>query len=390
MTNNAYHSSLNGISEILNVASNPDILSFAGGVPDHTLFPLEALISPLKKNALAQNSLQYAKAEGYDPLRYLLLQRFSASTVDLKSIIIVSGSQQALDLIGKLFIQPGARVIVTRPTYLGALMSFSAYQPKFIDIECDEEGIDLNTLEVALTKGAAFIYLNPDFQNPTGMSFSSKRRHDVVKLASKYRTPIIEDSAYQQLNYSQKYFPSLSTYADASWNPVLHVGTFSKTIAPGLRLGWIIAQPAWIKSLSMLKQSSDLYTGLMNQILVEKFLETSFETHLFQIQLAYKKKRDCMLEQLALYMPKTVLWSYPEGGFFIWLELPKRLDGQLFCKEALTSLSVAAVPGSYFYSSNPKLNTVRLSFSTCSLGEIKEGIKRLGFLIEKLVAKNEK
>lgn len=380
------------IREVLKVISQSDIISFAGGVPDPSLFPLKTLENAFKciisdPNRF-QQALQYAKSEGYDPLRAKIAKELSseASSVTQDSILITSGAQQGLDLLGKTLINPSSRIIVTHPTYLGAVQTFSLYQPCFVSVKCDQEGIILEDLEAELLKGAAFVYLIPDFQNPTGLTFSINRRKAIVELSIKYGVPIIEDAAYRSLNYNELQLPTLISYYGTENNiaPIIHLGTVSKIVAPGLRIGWIATHHSLIERLTVAKQADDLFVNIMNQMVLEKVLDEGIDSHLASLRAIYRERRDVMLRALSKYMPKEVSWTKPNGGFFIWLTLPSHLNGRTCFAQAIEKAQVAVVPGQSFYADKSVENTVRLSFSTNSIDKIEEGIHRLAQVIYEL------
>src|SRR4051794_35396341 len=360
------------IRELLKLIDQPDIISFAGGIPDPELFPREAIAEAYRavfeSNDQWAAALQYSVSEGYRPLREWIAAYHvgQGASVEPDEVVITSGSQQGLDFLGKLLISPGDPVAVTRPTYLGALQAFSPYQPRYLTVPIDEDGLRPDLLEPLLAQRPKFLYLVPDFQNPNGITLSAERRTAVLDLCARHGVPIIEDAAYTELRYSGAPLPSLLALDRARGSDdaiVIHAGTFSKTIAPALRIGWVAAPRAVIAKLVLIKQAGDLHTGTINQIVMHRVAETVFERQVQRVRQAYRERRDAMLQALADFLPAGVSWTRPDGGMFVWLELPDGIDGAALLERAVREARVAFVPGAAFHPDRTGANTIRLSFS---------------------------
>lgn len=387
------------IREILKIINRPNLISFAGGVPDPTLFPqteiAEAYQRILTDSATLSQALQYSISEGYLPLREWICQHMGQQgiTLDPDNILITNGSQQGLEFVGKLLINPGDTLVVANPSYLGSFQAFSAYEPEYTGLPMDDEGISMAALEDALKTRPKFIYLVPDFQNPTGMTLSLARRQQLVDLAAQYEVPILEDCAYEQLRYEGESLPSLLT-VDAQMRHnehqgsydggVIYAGTFSKTIAPALRVGWIAAPKAVIQKLVLVKQASDLHSSTINQMVVHDVVSHHYAGQIQKLRHAYRERRDAMLSALDRYGSTEMNWTYPMGGMFIWLDLPQHIDATQLLQTSLDEANVAFVPGSPFFADRTSgKNTCRLSFSTPKPDAIHMGIERLSALIER-------
>jgi len=383
------------IRELLKITEQPGVISFAGGLPSPDAFPLQRFEEACHKVIAEQSahSLQYGRTEGYEPLRDWIAANMSRYGVHarLDNVMITSGAQQALDLIGKLFIDRGDRVLVEAPTYLGALQAFNAYGAEYFSVPIDSDGIRTDLVEEPLRSNPKFMYLLPNFQNPAGTTLSEGRRHELVLLADKYGVPIIEDDPYGQLRYEGEHIPPLividrenlrrdSGYAIGN---VIYLGTFSKTIAPGLRLGWIVAPPDVIAKLVQLKQSTDLHTSTFTQHVAYEVVRDGFlEQHVKVIRNLYRERRDVMLEALKEFFPPEVKWTHPQGGLFLWVTLPQSLDSRQIL-EAAVAQSVVFVPGNSFYAIPGKMDHhMRLNFSNAAPELIREGIRRLGLAVE--------
>lgn len=388
------------VRELLKLTEQPEIISFAGGLPAPEVFPVaefqEACQSVLEK--LGSRALQYGATEGYTPLREMIARHTSryGITVGPENILITTGSQQALDLIGKTFINPGDHVLVESPTYLGALQAWNAYQTEYVTVPLDDDGMKTDELEAALRVSPKFIYALPNFQNPAGVTLSLERRHKLIELADHYGVPIIEDDPYGQLRYVGNHLLPLvvldnqfqkNGHAPYAGN-VIYLSTFSKTLAPGLRLGWIIAPAEVIEKLVLAKQGADLHTSTFNQIVAYEVAKGGFlDQHVRHIRNVYRERRDAMLAALDKYFPKEVRWTKPQGGLFLWVVLPERLDCFKLLDEAIKE-KVAFVPGCAFYADESGRNTMRLNFSYVRPEVIEEGIKRLGRVIEVALKKD--
>lgn len=376
------------IRELLKLTEQPDIISFAGGLPAPELFPVEkikqACTSVLDEDGRA--ALQYSTTEGYLPLRKTIAERAKklGLNIDASKVLITSGSQQGLDFSGKIFINEGDVVICESPSYLGALNAFNAYLPKYVEIQMDEDGMIMEELESALkaNPNAKFIYTIPDFQNPTGRTLSLERRKRLMELATEYEIPVIEDNPYGELRFEGEILPSLKCFDPKGL--VIHLGTFSKILAPGMRLGWVIAEPELLNKYNMVKQGADLQTSTISQRDVHKFFSMfDIEEHIEKIKSVYSKRRDLMIETIEKEFPEGVKCTHPDGGLFAWVTFPKNIDGSELLKKALEQ-KVAFVPGEPFYPNGGNANHGRLNYSNMPEDRIVEGIKRLAKVLKTL------
>src|SRR5690348_7433507 len=379
------------IRELLKITQRPEVISFAGGLPAPEVFPVERFQEACHKVLTANGSLalQYGATEGYEPLREMIAQNMARYGIraNVDNVLITSGSQQALDLIGKLLINSGDRVLVEAPTYLGALQAFNVYGAEYVSVPIDEDGLRTDLLEASLRSGPKFMYILPNFQNPGGTTLSEGRRHELVLLADKYGIPIIEDDPYGQLRYEGEHLPSLlvidreNLRRDNGYSigNVIYLSTFSKTLAPGLRLGWIVAPGEVISKLVQLKQGADLHTSTFNQIVAYEVARDGFlDEHVRLIRRVYRERRDVMLEALQEFFPEECTWTRPQGGLFLWVTLPLGLYANELFKTALEE-NVAFVPGESFYAVPDELGErqLRLNFSNATPEKIREGIRRL-------------
>ncbi len=375
------------IREILKVTERPEIISFAGGLPAPKGFPVDA-INTAFDNVLNQNgrsALQYGPTEGYAPLRAWVAQdlaRVGANDVSPEEVLIVSGSQQALDMLGKLFIDPGSKVLVESPSYLGALQSFSLFEPTYQAVPTDLGGLIPEGLTDERVQDARFIYALPNFQNPTGTTLNLERRKALVQRCAQANVPIIEDDPYGDLRYAGEDLPGLLGLGRAAGATVIRLGTFSKVLAPGLRLGYIVAPQPIIAKLVQIKQATDLHTATLTQMAVYETIKSGFlKTHLPAVRELYKQQCGYMLKAMQEFFPAGVTWTKPEGGMFLWVTLPAHIDSNELLQRAIQS-KVAFVPGEPFYAGvTPQTNTLRLSFVTVPEEKIREGIATLGRLI---------
>jgi len=374
------------IREILKVASNPNIVSFAGGLPNPTLFPIKELEESAarvfkEKGMLA---LQYAATEGFLPLREFIADRYKHRynlDISANQILITNGSQQALDLIGKLFINEGDTVLLERPSYLGALQCLSMFQPRFAEVNLEPDGINTQGLESQLQQNLAkLFYCIPNFQNPTGIQYSLEKREEVARILGNYETLIIEDDPYGEISFTDETFPPLYTYLPEQ---TILLGSFSKTIAPGLRLGWMVANPEIIKRATIIKQASDLHSGNLTQYILQDYLtHNNLDSHIRNIQSAYKKQCDVMLECLKNEFPKDVSFTESKGGMFTWLTLPEGFSSRDLLQKALEN-NIIFVPGDTFYACKPDFRTLRLNYSNVEEKAIRKAMKKLGGLIKR-------
>ncbi len=381
------------IRELLKLLDQPDIISFAGGIPDPRLFA-EADIQEAYKYVLTENAdaaLQYSTSEGYEPLRKWIANYMADIGVPCSpdNIMMVSGSQQALDYIGKLFLSPNDTALVMRPTYLGALQSFNAYEANYDHIDpLHGNRTPQSFRESAEAAGGRvkFAYLTPDFANPTGETVPHEGRQKLLELADELDIPVIEDSAYQGLRYDgDNVLPIIAMDIARSGSiekaRTIYCGSFSKTMAPGLRLGWICGPKDVIRKLVLIKQASDLHTPTINQMVMFRVVDRIFDGQVKKIRVAYHHRRDRMLSALDKYMPSSVTWTRPEGGMFIWVTVREGLDAAELLAKSLESERVAFVPGKAFFADGTGKNTMRLSYSLASDEEIDQGIMRLARLI---------
>ncbi|HUH59607.1 MAG TPA: PLP-dependent aminotransferase family protein [Candidimonas sp.] len=375
------------IREILKVTERPEVISFAGGLPAPGGFPVDVINNAfdhvLQSNGRA--ALQYGPTEGYAPLRAWVaedLKRVGAADVSPDEVLIVSGSQQALDMLGKLFIDPGSKVLVEAPSYLGALQSFSLFEPRYQAVPTDAGGLIPEALTDKLAAGARFIYALPNFQNPTGLTLDLRRRQALVERCAALQIPIIEDDPYGELRYAGEALPGLLGLGRAAGATVIRLGTFSKVLAPGLRLGYIVAPKPIISKLVQIKQATDLHTASVTQMAVYETIKDGFlTTHLPMVRELYKKQCGFMLDAMDTHFPSTVTWTRPEGGMFIWVTLPAHIDATELLARAIER-NVAFVPGAPFFAGvEPQVNTLRLSFVTVSEAKIREGIAILASLL---------
>ena len=388
------------IRELLKLTEQPDIISFAGGLPAPEVFPVkefqEACNAVLEKHGA--QALQYSTTEGYKPLREMIARHNARYSVEVTAdnILITSGSQQALDFIGRLFVNRGDYIVVESPTYLGALQAWNAYGAQYISVPMDEDGMIVDELESALRKGPKFIYVLPNFQNPSGATLSLERRIKLVELADKYGVPIVEDDPYGQLRYEGENIPSVVSLDSDFRGPngghysgnVIYLSTFSKLLAPGLRLAWVIAPPEVIRKLVMAKQAADLHTSSFNQYVAYEVAKEGFlDEHVKFIRDIYKERRDVMLEMMEEMFPPGVSWTHPQGGMFLWGILPEHMDAADALKIAIER-KVAFVPGAAFHANGGGANTMRINFSYSSPDTIREGITRMGTVLKELVNKN--
>lgn len=381
------------IRELLKLLDQPDILSFAGGIPDPGLFPADRIQAAydaiLADPVQAPVALQYSVSEGYLPLRRWIVERMALYGVpcDEHNILITAGSQQGLDLLGKLFLTRGDTVMVARPTYLGALQAFNAYEPDYLDLPAGALTGEAD-LE-ALMAGRAphpLGYFVPDFANPTGESLTLPQREALLDLAQALDMTLIEDAAYRELRFDGEPLPTLLALDIARSGSIeaartLFCGTFSKTISPALRIGWVCGPRAVIEKLVLLKQGGDLHVSTVNQMAAYGAVAEGYEQHLGMLRSAYGAKAHTTLQALERHMPPGVTWSRPEGGMFVWLWLPEGMDGKALLERALMEERVAFVPGEPFFAEVPAANAIRLSYSLPSDAEIDDGVRRLAGLI---------
>jgi 2-aminoadipate transaminase len=390
------------IRELLKLTDRPDVISFGGGLPAPELFPVEAFAEASRKVLQEQGSraLQYSTTEGYGPLREFIVERMSRYGIpaNVDNVLLTSGSQQALDMIGKILINPGDMILTEEPTYLGALQAWRAYQADFVTVPLDDDGISTGKrLEEALCAGPKFMYILPNFHNPGGVTLALDRRRRIVEIADQYGLPIIEDDPYGQLRFEGDHLPPLlvldadrlnhDDYGNGNGDGyfrrgnVIYLSTFSKTLAPGLRLGWIVAPEEVIHRCVMAKQGMDLHTSTFDQMVTYEVARDGFiDEHVREIRRVYRERRDLMLEMLEQHFPPEARWTRPQGGLFLWVTLPAEIDTAELLPRAVEN-NVAYVPGSAFYPGSEPNSSFRLNFSNARPEQIEAGMRRLGEVV---------
>ena len=379
------------VRELLKLTAHPEVISFAGGLPAPEVFPVREFEAAAARvlSEHGPEALQYGVTEGWPKLREMIARHMAryGILVNFENILITSGSQQALDLIGKVFINPGDRILVEEPTYLGALQAWSAYQAEFIGVPIDQNGMLPYPLESGLRAGPKFIYALPNFQNPTGATLNMERRTELVRLADRSGVPLIEDDPYGQLRYEGAHLPPLVSIDASRRNGklysgnVIYLSTFSKTLAPGLRLAWVVAPVEVIERLAQAKQGSDLHTSTFVQMVAYEVARAGFlDRHVRHIRTVYRERRDAMLDALGRHFPAGIGWTKPQGGLFLWATLPPGIDASDVLKAALEQ-KVAFVPGANFFSDGSGTGTMRLNYSNSTPERIEEGIRRLGSVL---------
>jgi len=378
------------IREILKVTEMPDVISFAGGLPAPELFPVEQFARACQE-VLSEDgpaALQYSVTEGYPPLRQWVSE-YLGDTIHLKctpdQVLIISGSQQGLDLIGKVLLDPGDYVVLENPAYLGAIQAFSAYQARYLNVATDDQGIRTDDLARVLAQAhqrPKLLYLVPNFQNPSGITLSLERRKEVIDICATYGVPIFEDDPYGRLRYSGEHLPSIAALAEG--RNCIYMSTVSKTIAPGMRVAWLVMQDRLLyERVVPAKQAADLHTSSFTQRAVYAYARRpgAVEAHVKTMLPVYARRRDVMLRSLRDFMPDGCTWTHPDGGLFLWARMPEAVDTQ----ELLTLASrskVAFVPGAPFWVNRDVRNSMRLNFSNATDEMIVEGVRRLGDAIE--------
>jgi 2-aminoadipate transaminase len=372
------------IREILKVTERPGIISLAGGLPSADTFPVAAMREATERvlRDTPREALQYAASEGYAPLREWVAAEMSSHGVDADAdqVLITTGSQQGLDLVGKVLIDPASTVAVESPTYLGALQAFAPYEPTFVAVEGDEQGPLPEAMAVA--QGARFLYLLPNYQNPTGRCMSAARREAVVARAAALELPIVEDNPYGDLWFDEPPPPPLSALAQRAGADAVYLGSFSKVLAPGLRLGYIVAPRLLYPKLLQAKQAADLHTPGFNQRVVHEVIKGGFlREHVPTIRQRYKAQRDAMRAALEQHLGGLARWNAPVGGMFFWLELQPGIDATALLPQAVDA-GMAFVPGSTFFPQGGHQNTLRLSFVTVPPERITEGVVALARVLK--------
>ena len=380
------------IREFLALAGQPGITSFAGGYPDPTLFPIEQLhkiyddlLTPANASAL-----QYTASDGTPELRALVAGRLTADGMPCApdDVLITQGGQQGLDLVAKLFIDPGDVIVCERPTFLGALIAFNPCEPAYASVPMDDEGLDTEALEQVLrtTQRVKLIYTVPDFQNPTGRTMSLARRRRLVELADEFDVMVLEDTPYRELRYDGERLPSIKSL-DTSGR-VIHLGSFSKILAPGLRLGWVLAEPEIRENLSLLKLAADTQNGTLNMRAAAAYLSGfDIEAHIAGMLPTYRHQRDLMLASIEEHFPAGVRWTRPDGGLFTWVTFPEGLDTAAFQRDHLIPRAgVILVPSAPFFATEPEVNHARMSFSGVPDDRLVAGVTAMGGLLREVLA----
>ncbi len=377
------------IRELLKLAERPEIISFAGGLPAPELFPTEELakVSEVVLRESGRQALQYGPTDGFTPLREKIAKRMKVFgfETDAANILITSGSQQGLDFSARVFLNEGDIVICESPSYLGAINAFKACMPEFVEIATDENGMIMEDLEEVLKtrENVKMIYVIPDFQNPSGKTWSIERRKRLIELANEYDLPVIEDNPYGELRFEGEIPPSLKAFDTEG--RVVFLGTFSKTFSPGMRIGWVIADAPILQKYNFIKQGADLQSSTIAQREMDKYLEMyDLDAHIEKIKGVYRNRRDVMLEAIKEHFPSNVSYTYPEGGLFTWVVLPENINARDVMPKALEN-NVAFVPGGSFFPNGGNENTFRLNYSNMPEDKIKEGIARLGKVLKEMM-----
>jgi len=385
------------IRELLKVTAQPDVISFGGGFPAAELFPLERVKEACDK-VLTENgakALQYSQTEGYAPLREVIACNVSryGIKVSADNVLITTGSQQALDIIGRIFINRGDRVLTESPTYLGALQAWNAYGAVYETVISDDDGLCTDDLAKVIGSHIKFMYVLPNFQNPAGVTISLERRQKLVELADRYCVPIVEDDPYGQLRFEGEHLPpvvvmddSLRDKANLTYRGnVIYTSTVSKILAPGLRIGWVIAPNEVIKKMVQAKQGADLQCSTFDQYVAYELLQGDWmKDHIQMLRRVYKERRDAMLQAFEDFMPEGTTWTRPQGGLFLWLRLPEGCNATELFPIAVEE-KVAYVPGEPFYPNGGPLNTMRLNFSACNPETIRVGVERLARMVKRCI-----
>jgi len=383
------------IRELLKVLERPNVVSFAGGIPDPALFPVAevgaAYADVLSQPSAAGAGLQYSVSEGHAPLRQWIADDMGRLGVPCTpdNIVITNGSQQALEFLARLLISPGDTALVGMPTYLGALQAFAAYEPRYDELRPEQGNRTPDSYLAAAAKNGGAVklaYVVSDFANPTGETLSVAAREGLLDLAEHLDIPILEDAAYSALNFDGELRPSILALDAARCGSIeaartIYCGTFSKTLSPGLRVGWIVGSRALIRRLVLVKQASDLNSATLNQMVMHRLAETVYDRQVAAARVHYRRRRDRMLAALARHMPSGCRWSEPKGGLFVWLRLPNGRDSGALLGRAVEEAGVAFVPGAAFFFDRSGHDHLRLSFSLATEAEIDTGIARLAGLI---------
>ena len=380
------------IREILKVTQDSNVISFAGGLPNPKLFPVKELADACLKvlQEDGENVLQYSTTEGYLPLREYIAERYFLKRglqASPDEILITNGSQQGLDLVGKVFLNKGDRVVIERPGYLGAIQAFGIYEPSFVPIPLLDDGIDTDLLEKALKAGESKLFHTViNFQNPSGVTYSRQKREKLADIIKGHNMVLVEDNPYGELRFMGEDLPSMKNYLG---DDTVVLGSFSKVVTPGLRLGWICAATDVMEKIVVAKQSSDLHSNYLSQRAVYQYLiDHNLDEHILNIKKVYNRQRDLMVSMIEKHFPEEIECTKPEGGMFLWVTLPENLSSLHLFKLA-TEENIAFVPGRAFYVDGGGDNTLRLNFSNSDEEKIEEGIKRLAKVIKRVLTENK-
>ena len=375
------------IRELLKLTAQPDIISFAGGMPAPELFPveqmMEASIAVLKENGRV--ALQYSSTEGFPALREKIAERMKAKNnieTDADHILVTSGSQQGLDFSARVFVDKGDVILMESPSYLGAINAFKACEPTFMEVPTDEDGMVMEELEkiLATTPNVKMIYVIPDFQNPTGRTWTLERRHKFMEIINKYEIPVIEDNPYGELRFENENMPALKSLDTKGL--VVFLGTFSKILVPGYRLGWVCASDEILSMFNFIKQGADLQTPTVTQLEANKYMEMfDLDKHVDTIRELYKHRRDLMMKTMEETFPKEAKFTHPDGGLFTWVELPEYIDTRKMALQCLEK-KVAYVPGGSFFPNGGHENCFRMNYSCMPDEKIVEGVKAIAEVIK--------
>lgn len=376
------------VRELLKLGSDPGIISFGGGFPDPEIFPIDQLRAVFDDVLLRDGkaALQYATTEGLPALRQKIITRMQREglQLNLDNVFLVQGAQQGLDLAAKMFIDPGDTVITENPTFMGALIAFNPYEPRYVGIPMDAEGLITDSLEDALKTNpkVKFIYTVPDFQNPTGITMSLARRRRLMALANEYDVVIIEDSPYRDIRFEGESIPSIKSLD--TQGRVIQLGSFSKILSPGMRLGWVVAEPELAEKLCLLKTAADTQNSTMNMYAADRFMDMyDIEAHIASIRKVYKKKKDLMLDAIDEFFPAQVSATNPQGGLFTWLTFPAHIDAAALMRDrVLPEAKVAYVPGAAFFPAQAEQNHCRMNYSCMPEDKIVDGIHKLGDILK--------
>lgn len=375
------------VRELLKLTTRPEIISFAGGLPAPELFPVEEVkaATDAVMDEQGRAALQYGPTEGYLPLREKIVQRMkdkNAIHTTSDNIILTAGSQQGLDYVAKLFINPGDVIIMESPSYLGAINAFNAYQPKFVEVPTDDEGMIMEELEriLASTENVKMIYVIPDFQNPSGRTWPLERRKKFMEIINRYGVPAIEDNPYGELRFKGEYQPALKSMDTEGM--IIYMGTFSKILAPGYRIGWTCANDEIIEKLNLIAQAAALQTSTIAPMIITKYMDMfDLDEHVEKIRAVYKHRCELMINTMKETFPPEAKFTDPDGGLFTWVELPDYINTRELAAKAL-DMGVAFVPGSGFYPYGDNNHCMRLNYSCMPDERILEGVKRLAEVIK--------